>query len=81
MRTVDPVVAEAGERANDRRDPDGARNRLHRTPQEQARHENHVRYLLPLPQQLGYLRSAGFAGTDVYWKCLDDVIYGGCRPV
>jgi hypothetical protein len=49
-------------------------------PQEQARWENHVRYMIPLAQQLEYLRSAGLAGIDVYWKRLDHVIYGGCRP-
>jgi tRNA (cmo5U34)-methyltransferase len=36
--------------------------------------------MIPLAQQLEYLRSAGFAGIDVYWKRLDYVIYGGCRP-
>jgi hypothetical protein len=57
-----------------------ASRRQHRTPEEQARWENHVRYIIPLAQQLGYLRSAGFPGIDVYWKQLDNVIYGGCRP-
>jgi hypothetical protein len=33
-----------------------------------------------LDPQLGFLRSAGFAGIDVYWKNLENVIYGGCRP-
>lgn len=36
--------------------------------------------MIPLARQLEYLRSAGFAGIDVYWKRLDYVIYGGCRP-
>jgi tRNA (cmo5U34)-methyltransferase len=80
VSSADPAVEEAWARANDRHDPEGAHNRLHRTPQEQARYENHVRYLIPLPQQLDYLRSAGFLGIDVYWKHLDDVIYGGYRP-
>jgi hypothetical protein len=39
-----------------------------------------VRYIIPLGQQLEYLRSAGFEGIDVYWKHLDTVIYGGRRP-
>jgi tRNA (cmo5U34)-methyltransferase len=76
----DPVVEAAWQRANDLEDPEAAATRQHRTPQEQARWENHVRYIIPLPRQLGYLRSAGFAGIDVYWKQLDNVIYGGCRP-
>ena len=76
----DPVVAAAWERAADRKDPDAAAKRLHRTPLEQARYENHVRHMIPLEQQLGYLRSAGFQGVDVYWKHLEWVVYGGCRP-
>ncbi len=80
VSSADPVVAAAWERTADRRDPEAARKRLHRTPEELARHENHVRYLIPLPQQLAYLAAAGFAGIDVYWKHLDDVIYGGQRP-
>jgi len=80
VSSADPAVEEAWARANDRHNPEDAHNSLHRTPQEQARHENHVRYLIPLPQQLDYLRSAGFLGIDVYWKHLDDVIYGGYRP-
>jgi tRNA (cmo5U34)-methyltransferase len=76
----DPVVQAAWQRASDLDDPDTAARRLHRTPDEQARWENHVRYIIPLDQQLGYLRSAGFSGIDVYWKQFDNVIYGGCRP-
>lgn len=76
----DPVVEAAWQRANDLENPEAASRRLHRTPEEQSRWENHVRYIIPLPQQLGYLRSAGFQGVDVYWKQLDNVIYGGCRP-
>jgi tRNA (cmo5U34)-methyltransferase len=45
-----------------------------------ARWENHIRYVIPLDRQLGYLREAGFAGIDVYWKKLENVIYGGYRP-
>jgi tRNA (cmo5U34)-methyltransferase len=80
VRTDDPAVAAVWQRVTDRDDPDAAHKRLHRTPHEQARYENHVRYLIPLQQQLDYLRSAGFDGIDVYYKRLDYVIYGGCRP-
>ena len=79
VRAEDPVVEAAWERANDH-DPEAEHKRLHRTPVEQARYDNHVRYIIPLAQQLDYLRSAGFGGIDVYWKQLDYVIYGGCRP-
>jgi SAM-dependent methyltransferase len=80
VRSDDPIVAAAWERVNDEHDPAAAARRQHRTPQEQARWDNHVRYLSPLAPQLAYLRSAGFHGVDVYWKRLDYVIYGGCRP-
>jgi hypothetical protein len=79
VRAEDPVVEAAWERVNDH-DPEAEHQRLHRTPAEQARYDNHVRYIIPLAQQLDYLRSAGFGGIDVYWKQLDYVIYGGCRP-
>ncbi len=81
VRAADPVVEAAWERVNDHDDPEAARKRLHRTPQDQARYDNHVRYIIPLAQQLDYLRSAGFRGIDVYWKHLENVIYGGCRPL
>jgi hypothetical protein len=80
VRTEDPVVEAAWQRADDRDDPETAAKRLTRTPQEQARWNNHVRYIIPLAQQLDYLRSAGFCGIDVYWKQMENVIYGGCRP-
>ena len=54
---------------------------MHRTPEQQAHWENHVRHIIPLDQQLEYLRAAGFGGIDVYWKRLEYVIYGGYRPV
>jgi SAM-dependent methyltransferase len=81
VRTDDPVVAATWERVNDSRDPEAAVRRLHRTPEEQARWDNHVRFISPLPQQLEYLRLAGFHGVDVYWRQLDYVLYGGCRPL
>ena len=59
---------------------EAASKRLHRTPLEQARWDNHVRYIIPLGPQLEYLRSAGFEGVGVYWKHLENVIYGGRRP-
>lgn len=77
----DPVVEEAWLRAGDRRDPSAAHKRAHRTAEEQFRYENHVRYMIPLDRQVGYLRAAGFEGVDVYWKELDYVIYGGRRPL
>jgi tRNA (cmo5U34)-methyltransferase len=80
VRADDPVVEAAWQRANDLDDPETAHKRMHLTADEQARWENHVRYIIPLDQQLGYLRSAGFSGVDVYWKQLDSVIYGGCHP-
>lgn len=79
VRAADPDVAAIWERAMDRADPAAASKRQHRTPEEHARFENHVRYMIPLEQQLGYLRSAGFRGIDIYFKRLDYVIYGGYR--
>jgi tRNA (cmo5U34)-methyltransferase len=76
----DPVVEEAWLRAGERGDPAAGDKRAHRTAEEQFRYENHVRYMIPLEPQIGYLRAAGFEGVDVYWKELDFVIYGGRRP-
>jgi tRNA (cmo5U34)-methyltransferase len=81
VRPPDPVVEEAWLRAGDRRDPAAAQRRAHRTPEEQFRYDNHVRYMIPLEPQLAFLRAAGFEGIDVFWKDLDFVIYGGRRPV
>jgi tRNA (cmo5U34)-methyltransferase len=78
--TEDRVVQAAWERVNDRNDPEAASRRRHLTPHEQARWDNHIRYVIPLARQLQYLRSAGFRGIDIYWKQLENVIYGGCRP-
>ena len=80
VRAEDPLVEAAWQRVSDLEDPEAASERLHRTHQEQARWHNHVRYIIPLARQLDYLRSAGFTGIDVYWKRLENVIYGGCRP-
>jgi len=76
----DPETTQIWQRISDREDPETAHRRQHRTPEEQARWENHVRYIIPLDQQLTYLRSAGFAGIDIFWKKLENVIYGGYRP-
>lgn len=77
----DPIVESAWLRAGDREDPEAAEKRHHRSPEEQLRYENHVRYMIPLAPQLELLRAAGFEGIDVYWKRLDIVIYGGRRPL
>jgi tRNA (cmo5U34)-methyltransferase len=77
----DPVVEEAWLRAGDRQDPAAAAKREHRSPEEQFRYENHVRYMIPLEPQLGFLRAAGFEGVDAFWKNLSYVIYGGRRPL
>ena len=76
----DPAVGQIWQRVSDRENPEAAHRRQHRTPEEQTRWENHVRYIIPLDQQLKYLRSAGFAGIDIFWKKLENVIYGGYRP-
>ena len=81
VQPPDPVVEEAWLRAGDRQDPSAAHKREHRTAEEQFRYENHVRYMVPVDRQVGYLRAAGFEGVDVFWKELDYVIYGGRRPL
>jgi tRNA (cmo5U34)-methyltransferase len=80
VRAEDPVVEAAWQRVADQEDPEAAARRHHRTPLEQARWDNHVRFIAPLARQLDYLRSAGFDGIDIYWKHLATVIYGGRRP-
>ena len=77
----DAVVGAAWERANERQDPEATEKARHRNADEQLRHANHVRYMIPLEPQLGYLREAGFEAVDIYWKHLDYVIYGGRRPL
>jgi tRNA (cmo5U34)-methyltransferase len=76
----DQAIEQAWERVADREDPEAAIKRQRWTPEQHARWQNHVRYVIPLDRQLGYLREAGFAGIDVYWKKLENVIYGGYRP-
>lgn len=80
VQAIDPVVAEAWQRVEDRRDPSAAARRANRTAEEQARFENHIRHMAPLDVQLQYLIRAGFDGVDAYWKSTEYVVYGGRRP-
>lgn len=80
INTEDALVEAAWQRASERQDPEGAEKERNRTPEEQVRHENHVRYMIPLAPQIDLLKDAGFAAVDVYWKHLDYVVYGGCKP-
>jgi tRNA (cmo5U34)-methyltransferase len=80
IRAPDEALEAIWQRVNDRYDPRAPWTREHRTPQEQARYENHVRYMIPLEPQLAWLREAGFQTIDVFWKRLDWVIYGGAKP-
>jgi tRNA (cmo5U34)-methyltransferase len=80
IRASEPTIEATWGRVNDRYDPDGPFKRGHRSAHEQARYENHVRYMIPLEPQLQWLREAGFVDIDVFWKRLDWVIYGGRNP-
>src|SRR6185312_9473237 len=80
VRAEDPLVEATWQRVNDHEDPETAARRRDWTPLDHARWDNHVRYIIPLGPQLEFLRSAGFEGIDVYWKQLENVIYGGRRP-
>jgi tRNA (cmo5U34)-methyltransferase len=80
IRAPDASIEAHWERVNDRYDTQGPFKRANRSPQEQARYENHVRYMIPLEPQLEWLHEAGFADIDVFWKRLDWVIYGGRNP-
>ena len=77
VRAPDPLVEATWERvarprgSRGRAAGDGTVPRL-----DQARWDNHVRYIIPLGPQLAYLRSAGFEGIDIYCKQLENVIYG-----
>ena len=74
------VVRDAWTRAHDRIDPLAAEQRQHPTALDLARHTNHMRHVIPLSPQLTWFTQAGFIGVDVYWKKLEDVVYGGMRP-
>jgi tRNA (cmo5U34)-methyltransferase len=80
IRAPDASLEAVWERVNDVYDPGGPVKRTNRTALEQARYENHVRYMIPLAPQLAWLREAGFDNVDVFWKRLDWVIYGGSNP-
>jgi tRNA (cmo5U34)-methyltransferase len=80
IQAADPAVAAVWERINDTLDPKAAHQRTHRTSAQEESHAAHVRYMIDLDTQLGYLRAAGFAAVDTYWKHLDYVIYGGSKP-
>lgn len=80
VRADDPMVEAAWTRAGDAFDPEAAAKRAHRTPEEQARWDNHVRHIVALEPQLAFLREVGFVAVDAYWKELDHAIFGGCRP-
>lgn len=75
-----PVVEAAWNRANERRNPNAAEQAKHRTPEQQARYENHIRYIAQLAPQVDLLERAGFEAVDVYWKQLDYAIFGGRKP-
>ena len=76
----DPEVTAAWARANDREDPDAAEKAQHQSPEEVARHENHVRYIAPLAPQLEMLVDAGLTAVELYWRQCDMVVFGGMRP-
>jgi len=80
VKAPDAELESIWERVNDRYEPNAPYERTHMTPQQHARHENHVRYMIPLAPQLEWLRETGFTNVDVFWKRLDWVIYGGSKP-
>jgi tRNA (cmo5U34)-methyltransferase len=80
VRAPDAALERIWEQVNDRYDPEAPYKRTHRSELEQARYENHVRYMIPLEPQLTWLAEAGFTDIDVFWKRLDWVIYGGRNP-
>lgn len=79
IKAPDDSLELAWQRTNDRYDPSAPEKRANRSPQEQARWENHIRFMIPLEPQVEWLREAGFVDVDVFWKRLDWVIYGGRR--
>lgn len=80
VRSDDEVVAEHWRATSARADPTAAAHRHEKSAEEQARWDNHLRHVAPLAPQLTALTAAGFEGVDVYWRWLEDVIYGGRRP-
>ena len=78
----DPVVEAAWERANDRQDPAAAAHASQPLPRGAAA----LREPRPLHPSAGAparvsAKPAGFEAVDVYWKRLDNVVFGGRRPV
>jgi len=70
VSSADAGVEAAWERVNDRQDPEASK-RLHRTPQEQSRYENHTRFMIPLGNNwiiCGRLASKGSTFTGSTWR-------------
>ena len=81
VTTDDPVIEATWQRVGELGNPELTRRRVHPTADEHARWQNHIRYMIPLQQQLSYLKGAGFEGIDVYFKRLEWTIYAGRRPL
>jgi tRNA (cmo5U34)-methyltransferase len=79
IKALDPAVEETWQRVNDALEPGAKYAREHRTPEQELRWQNHVRYITDVERQLGWLREAGFEAVDVYWKQLDYAIFAGRR--
>jgi SAM-dependent methyltransferase len=80
VSSADPLVDETWLRVTERIDPAQKEKRLHRTSEQHQRHEDHIRHMLPLDEQVDLVRAAGFEAVDVSMKKLDYAIYGGRRP-
>src|SRR5439155_4410942 len=71
VKASDPAVEAVWRRVNERREPGAARFHPPKDAAEHTRRENHLRYMIDLDRQLGFMREAGFTAVDVYWKQLD----------
>jgi len=80
VTAADKDVEATWQRVGELGNPEMTRKRLHPTHEEHARWQNHIRYMIPLDRLLGFLRTAGFCGVDLYYKRLEWVVYGGRRP-
>jgi tRNA (cmo5U34)-methyltransferase len=80
VSAAEPAIETAWRKVTEALDPEAAEKSRHRTPEEHARWQNHVRHIIALEPQLGFLRAVGFEAVDTYWKELDHVIFGGRRP-
>jgi tRNA (cmo5U34)-methyltransferase len=76
----DPLIETEWQTAQAHENPQAAHLAHHRSEADERRWENHVRHMIPLAPQLQFLAEAGFEGIDVFWKRLEEVIYGGRRP-